>query len=417
MEAIFRPADILLPVGVDMQKWSVVACDQFSSQPEYWDELDGFVGDAPSALRMILPEAYLEQRDQFQEAEKINAVMRSYLGSGVFHTLSDSFVYIERTLAGGVIRRGLVGTIDLEAYDYSRDSLSPVRATEGTVPERLPPRVQVRRSAPLEMPHIMVFLDDKTDGVLGALREKKEALPLLYDFDLNCEGGHLAGRQVSGEAAKELLASLDELEREERDKCAPCAPVLFAIGDGNHSLAAAKNCWEEIKAALPPEAAQEHPARFALVELVNIHDEGIAFEPIHRALFGTQAEGFIDAAKAYFQERCLPNGSGHELCLVTAQGEEKLFVTGLTIGQTIGAAEEFCQKYAAGHGGSIDYIHGDEVAVDMGRREGGAALLLPRMEKSELFPSIVRSGPFPKKSFSIGHAVDKRYYLECRRLK
>ena len=207
------------------------------------------------------------------------------------------------------------------------------------------------------------------------------------------------------------------MEREERDKCAPAAPVFFAIGDGNHSLAAAKNCWEEVKAALPPEAAQAHPARFALVELVNIHDEGIAFEPIHRALFGTRAEGFIDAAKACFQERCLPGGSGHELRLITTRGEEKLFVTGLTIGQTIGAAEEFCQRYVAEHGGSIDYIHGDEVAVEMGRREGGAALLLPRMEKSELFPSIVRSGPFPKKSFSIGHAEDKRYYLECRRLK
>lgn len=417
MDAIFRPADILLPADVDMRKWSVVACDQFSSQPEYWDGLDSFVGDAPSAMRLILPEAYLERRDQAQEAEKINAVMRRYLDGGVLRTLSDSFVYVERVLAGGTVRRGLVGCIDLEAYDYSRDSLSPVRATEGTVPERLPPRVQVRRSAPLEMPHIMVFLDDKTDGVLGALREKKEALPLLYDFDLNCGGGHLTGRQVSGEEARAVLTSLDELEREERDKCDPAAPVLFAIGDGNHSLAAAKNCWEEFKAALPPEAAKDHPARFALVELVNIHDEGIAFEPIHRALFGTQAEGFVDAAKRYFQERCLPGESGHELRLVTAGEEERLFVTGLTIGQTIGAAEEFCQRYVAEHGGSVDYIHGDDIAVEMGQRSGGAALLLPRMEKCELFPSIVRSGPFPKKSFSIGHAADKRYYLECRRLK
>ena len=417
MEAIFRPADILLPADADMRRWSVVACDQFSSQPEYWDELDSFVADAPSTLRMILPEAYLERRDQFEEAEKIGAVMRGYLTGSVFRALPDSFVYVERTLAGGAVRRGLVGAIDLEAYDYSRDSLSPVRATEGTVPERLPPRVQVRRSAPLEMPHIMVFLDDKTDGVLGALREKREALPLLYDFDLNCGGGHLTGRQVSGEAAKALLASLDELELEERDKCAPAAPVIFAIGDGNHSLAAAKNCWEEVKAALPPEAACSHPARFALVELVNIHDDGIGFEPIHRVLFGTKAEGFPDAAKAYFQQRALPDGSGHELRLITAEGEEKLRVKGLTIGQTIGAAEEFCQRYVAEHGGSIDYIHGDDIAEEMGRREGGAALLLPRMEKSELFPSIVRSGPFPKKSFSIGHAADKRYYLECRRLK
>ena len=412
-DKIFAPADILIPTGCDMNKWSVVACDQFSSQPGYWDGLDRYVGDAPSALRLMFPEAYLEQCDQFAEAENINATMRRYLEGGVFRTLPGSYVYVERTLSDQRVRRGVVGALDLERYDYAADSTSPVRATEGTLPERLPPRVRVRRDAPLEMPHIMVFMDDAGDRVLGALEARKAALPPLYDFDLNGGGGHLRGWQVAGEDAAALDREIEAYCQAMREKYAGSSPVMFAMGDGNHSLATAKSCWEELK----PAASERHPARQALVELVNIHDEAIGFEPIHRVLFDTDPLAFIDKARAFWAERGGASGSEHEVRLVVAGRDETVSVTGLTIGQLIGAAEEFCQGYAAAHGGRLDSIHNDETALEMGRRPGGAAVLLPRMEKAELFPSVVRSGPFPKKSFSIGRAEDKRYYLECRRIR
>lgn len=418
MSKIFRPADILLPVNCDMTKWSVVACDQFSSEPEYWDGLDRFVADAPSALRLMLPEAYLETRDQFAEAEKINEKMREYLDSGVFETLEQSYIYVERTLADGKVRRGVVGVLDLDAYDYSKNSASPIRATEGTVENRLPPRVRVRRGASLEMPHIMVFIDDEKNTVMQPLTDGREELRKVYDFDLCCGGGHIRGWQVTGAAAQALDGAIDALSDTKalRAKYGDKAPAVFAMGDGNHSLATAKKCWEEIKPTLTPEQAENHPARFGMVELVNIHDDAIGFEPIHKVLFETSPDGFADAAESFWREHDRGGEHCHELRIVTAQEERTVRVGGLAIGELIGLAEEFCQSWMQTHGGRIDYIHNDETALEMGRRAGGAALLLPRMEKGELFPSIITSGPFPKKSFSIGHAQDKRYYLECRRI-
>ena len=419
MKKIFTPADILLPVNCDMNKWSVVACDQFSSQPEYWAALETAIGDAPSTLHLMLPEAYLETRDQFAEAERINACMRRYLADGIFRELPASYLYVERTLPSGAVRRGLVGALDLEAYDYSSDSVSPIRATEGTVEERLPPRVRIRREAPLEMPHIMVFIDDAEQTVLQPLSAQKAALHQVYGFSLNGGGGELRGWQVSGAAAEVLEKAIDGLgdETRLREKYGDCAPAIFAMGDGNHSLATAKKCWEELKPTLSEAERETHPARYSLVELVNIHDEAITFEPIHKVLFDTDPAAFLDECAAFWSKNG-GNASGrHTLKLVVGEREAELTVPGLTIGQLIGRAEEFCQGYMAAHGGRIDYIHNDDTAITMGRRPGCAALLLPRMEKGELFPSIIRSGPFPKKSFSIGHAEDKRYYLECRKIK
>ncbi|MGN1001481.1 MAG: DUF1015 domain-containing protein [Oscillospiraceae bacterium] len=417
MEQLFKRGDLLLPADGDKTKWSVVACDQFTSQPEYWDSLDALVGEAPSTLRLMLPEAYLDSRDQAAETEKINKTMERYLAGGVFREVNDSYVYLERSLAGGGVRRGIVGVLDLEAYDYAKDSASPIRATEGTVPERLPPRVRVRQGAALEMPHIMVFIDDPKNAVIGGAEKGKGTLEKLYDFDLNGGGGHLRGWRLCGESADALDKALAAYAGEMREKYAPAAPVLYAMGDGNHSLATAKLCWERLKPSLSEEEKMTHPARFSLVEIVNIHDEAVTFEPIHRVLFDTDAEGFFAAAEAHFAAISKSQERGHSIRLVTAAGERTLSVGGLTIGELIGSAESFCQDYAAARGGKIDYIHNDDTALAMGRRDGCAALLLPKMEKDELFPSIVRSGPFPKKSFSIGHAEDKRYYLECRKIK
>ena len=419
MEQLFRRADILLPNSdIDLTKWSVVACDQFTAQPAYWDDLERETKDVPSTLHLMLPEAYLETQDPVSAAVRINRTMEDYLSAGVFREVRDSFVYLERTLRSGAVRRGLLGVLDLEAYDYHPGSCSLIRATEGTVESRLPPRVKIRRDAALEMPHIMVFVDDPEDGVIAPLGAQTDRLTKLYDFPLIAGGGHIRGWAVSGadadrvDAAISALANPDMLARQYGNH----APALFAMGDGNHSFAAAKSFWEQLKPTLAETERKTHPARFCLVELVNIHDAAITFEPIHRALFETDPASFLREAREVFADRISTNGS-HAIRLYTAKGEEQFCVTGLSIGELIGKAEQFCQNYVKTHGGRVDYIHNDDAAIAMGETPGQAALLLPRMKKSELFPSVIRSGPFPKKSFSIGLAQDKRYYLECRKIK
>jgi len=418
MGNIFKSCDILLPDGQDMEKWAVVACDQFSSQKEYWQALDEQIGDAPSTLRLMLPEAYLEMRDQFEQAKIINETMRSYLDSGVFKTLEDSYIYVERTLRDGTLRRGIVGALNLDEYDYAQGSTSPVRATEGTIEDRLPPRVRIRKGAALEMPHIMVFVDDKDNSLMSGLTLDRQKLEKVYDFNLSGGGGSIKGYAVSGENKSMVEDGLMRLADPETigERYGNLAPVIYAMGDGNHSLATAKKCWLQLRETLSDNERENHPARYSLVEIVNIHDEAITFEPIHKVIFETNPDSFISDAIAFWAKQS-KDGAEHSLRLVTDGREEVVSVTGLMIGELIAKAEIFCQNHMAAHGGRIDYIHNDEAALEMGRRSGAAAILMPTLGKDELFPSIIKSGPFPKKSFSIGHAEDKRYYLECRKIK
>ena len=400
MNQIFRPADILLPKQADMQCWSVIACDQFTSDADYWAAVEQAVGGAPSTLRLMLPEFYLGKRDEAAAAAEIQQTMRRYLDSDVFTEIEHSFIFLERTLPCGSVRRGLIGMIDLEAYDYSPDSSTPIRATEGTVEDRLPPRVKVRRAAPLEMPHIMVFLNDPDDGVMQ--RAGTAANGLLYDFDLMMGGGHVRGQRIYGATADALAAQISEGN----------TAVKLAIGDGNHSLAAARKCWLEKKQRLTPEQAESDPARFALAELVNIHDPAVTFAPIHRVLFETDPSTWFDAAA----QQLAADGEGRDVILLSGGRQKTIRAKGASIGEVIGNVEQFCKAYLAAHGGTIDYIHGDDEAVQLAQRSGCCGVLLPQMEKGELFSSVEYSGPFPKKSFSIGLGRDKRYYLECRKL-
>ncbi len=413
-DRIFIKGDILIP-RENFEAWSVVACDQFSSEPQYWRQVDEIVGEAPSSLRMMLPEAWL--RTERGAAADITGSMRRYLENGVFRTLKDSFVYVERTLSGGGVRRGLVGLLDIEAYDYAPGSSSPVRATEGTVAERLPARVKVRMQAPLEMPHTIVFIDDPEDGVMRAA--ETAAREELYDFELMQCGGRIKGRGISGREAErmeELVGALgDPAVLEKKYGPSGKAPAVFAVGDGNHSLAAAKLCWEEIKKGLTPEEAQSHPARYSLVELVNIHDPAVCFEPIHRVIFDTDDRGFIDKAREVFAA-CGTEGEEHAVTLLRAGEVSTLRVYGPSIGEVIGLAEKFCTDWCSEHGGRLDYIHGGGTARGMCAHTAVCGILLPAMDKSELFSSIIRTGAFPRKSFSIGLAADKRYYTECRRI-
>lgn len=407
---IFKPADILLP-RADMHKWSVVACDQFTSEPEYWQAVRSLVGDAPSTLHMILPEAELGQKDPEAESVKLNAAMQRYLDEGVFKKYADSFIYLERTLGSGAVRRGIMGMFDLEAYDWAEGTHSPIRATEHTVEDRLPPRVKIRRAAPIEMPHIMIFMDDPDNTVFSAVEKGEQ----VYDFELMQNGGSIAGWLISDNAA--LMRAVDALgDKAELEKKYGSTDnaIVFAMGDGNHSLAAAKRHWQEVKKTIPADEYETHPARYALAELVNIHDEAITFEPIHKVVFDTEPETFFAEAKAFFADNL---GEGREVKLMTASGRETLSIAELTIGELIGRCEDFCKEFTERHGGYIDYIHGDEQCIEMSSRAGCAGILLPRMEKSELFTSVMHTGPFPKKSFSIGHGNDKRYYLECREIR
>lgn len=391
---VFTPADILLPRVDDMTKWSCIACDQFTAEPEYWREAERIVGSEPSTLRLMLPEAWLGVRDSAAETRKIYAAMKDYVNRGIFRTVEDSFVYVERTLPSGAVRRGLVGKLDLECYDWAPGSATPVRATEGTVESRLPARVEVRRGATLEMPHIMVFIDDPENAVIPSTAGGEA----LYDFELMLGGGHIRGSRVTGEAAERLTAALE----------APEGSVRFAMGDGNHSLAAAKRCWEQIKRNLPESELETHPARYALAEIVNIHDEAVTFEPIHRVLLETVPRGFIEEAAAR-----LPRGKGQAVTLLAGRREMEI-ETGMPLGALVALVDELLGDWRREHGGEPDYIHGDEEARALGGRPSSVGVLLPRLEKAELFPYITEHGPYPKKSFSIGHARDKRYYLECR---
>lgn len=391
---VFTPADILLPRVDDMTKWSCIACDQFTAEPEYWREAERIVGSEPSTLRLMLPEAWLGVRDSAAETRKIYAAMKDYVNRGIFRTVEQSFIYVERTLPSGAVRRGLVGKLDLECYDWAPGSATPVRATEGTVESRLPARVEVRRGATLEMPHIMVFIDDPENAVIPSAAGGEA----LYDFELMLGGGHIRGSRVTGGAAERLTAALE----------APEGSVRFAMGDGNHSLAAAKRCWEQIKRNLPEPELETHPARYALAEIVNIHDEAVTFEPIHRVLLETVPRGFIEEAAAR-----LPRGKGQAVTLLAGKREMEI-ETGMPLGALVALVDELLGDWRREHGGEPDYIHGDEEARALGGKPSSVGVLLPRLEKAELFPYITEHGPYPKKSFSIGHARDKRYYLECR---
>lgn len=415
-ERAFIKGDILIPVQEYTKDWSVVACDQFTSQPEYWRQVEQLVGGSPSTLHMMLPEAWL--RTERGSRVDIGAAMNSYLESGVFETLENSFVYVERRLSGGMLRRGLVGLMDIEAYDYAPDSERPVRATEGTVAERLPPRVELRLQAPLEMPHVIVFMNDPENSVMQAA--KAACGKKLYDIPLMQGGGHLTGYAVSGSAAEPVERYLDLLGEPSRLETlygnTGRAPAIFAVGDGNHSLAAAKLCWEQIKKTLTPEECAVHPARYSLVELVNIHDEAVGFEPIHRVIFDSDCRGFINEARALFASAG-DSGEEHSVVLLSEGEVSTVKVRGPAIGEIISLAENLCKARTSQKGGRLDYIHGDDTARGMCAHAGVCGILLPAMDKSELFTSINRSGVFPRKSFSIGLAEDKRYYMECRRIK
>lgn len=409
---VFCPAEILLPEKADMRRWAVIACDQFTSDPAYWQRVRALAGDAPSTIHMILPEAELGG-DRKKAAARINAAMERYLADGVFARYPNAYVYVERTLQDGSVRPGLVGMVDLEAYDYRPGSVSPVRATERTVLERIPPRQEVRRDAPVELPHVLMLCDDEKRSLIEPVGALKDSLTKLYDFDLMEDGGHIAGWLVDGPEAAEFdrrFAAYSETYGE-KYKDLPGAKVLLAVGDGNHSLATAKSCYEERKARYPGVDVSGHPARYALVELENIHDPSLRFEPIHRVLTHVDAGALLDSLRT----ACAPDG--FPVRYVTKNGCGELRLSRERGELAVAVLQTLLDEYLEAHPGEMDYIHGEAELEALARQDDAVGFLLPAMEKSQLFRGVIDRGVLPRKTFSMGHAREKRYYLEGRMIK
>jgi len=424
---------VLLPkADVDLHRWAVIACDQFTSQPEYWRAVEEIVGDSPSTYDLVLPEIYLNTPQEEQRIRHSQQKMREFLDEGLFVPY-EGLILVERSVDGKV-RHGLMLAMDLEQYDFNKGSQSLIRATEGTILERLPPRIKIRREAALEVPHILVLIDDFHQQVLGPLIERKAAFETLYDFELMLGSGHLRGFGIQDEgiqreviSALEYLASPEDFNRRYK-LTGNHGVLLFAMGDGNHSLATAKAIWEQIK----HEVGMDHPARYALVEVENVHDAGLEFEPIHRILFNIKGD-VTAALRRYFGSRLqiVPcrdaaevlkiehelQGNVQAFGVITADATSVACICEPETNLAVGTLQQFLDHWLkAGGAEKIDYVHGDEIVTQLGTQPGNAGFLLPAMDKSDLFKTVVLDGALPRKTFSMGEAKEKRFYMECRRI-
>ena len=423
---------LLLPKpGIDLQKWAVIACDQFTSEPEYWDQVEDIVGDVPSTLHMILPEVFLGTQQESEHIHSTKKAMQRYLSTNIFHEIND-FVYVLRT-TGNLTRRGLMVCLDLEHYDYTPGSETLIRATEGTILDRLPPRIRIRENAPLECPHILVLFDDPKDTVFGPLDEEIEKLQKIYSFDLMLGSGHLSGIALKDENihnhifnALSALIAPDIFAEKYSLIPGRHKPLLFAMGDGNHSLATAKAIWENIK----PSVGMDHPARYALVEIENVHDHALSFEPIHRLLFNIH-DDLVDAMQTFCRDRLRireidtfetmislvdeDTESWHQIGMITHEGFKLLEIHKPEENLPVGTLQKFLDAFLEeGKVAHIDYVHGTNVLLEKGRLPGNAGFYLPGMDKSDLFRTVILDGSLPHKTFSMGEAKEKRFYMECR---
>lgn len=419
MNIPFKRGNILLPKNTDMTKWSVVACDQYTSEPEYWNDVEKIVGDAPSTLKLTLPEIYLEDENISERIAKINSNMKALLDEDFFNEYKDSMIYLERTQIDGKIREGLIGVVDLEAYSYEKGAETPIRATEKTVIERIPPRVKIRENAPLELPHIMILIDDDKKRIIENLKNKVSEDDIVYDFDLMKNGGHVKGYLLNEETMDEVDKGLKELADKEvfakKYDVNNKEVLLFAMGDGNHSLATAKACYEKLKETMSEEEYLNNPARYALVELVNLHSPALEFEAINRVIFNTNPEKLLNSLKEYYQIN--KDGNGQEIEVITNDVNEKWYIENPKSNIAVGSIQIFLDEYLKNNEGKIDYIHGEETTKNLAKQSGNVGFIFEAMPKNELFKTVILDGSLPRKTFSMGHSYDKRYYLESRKIK
>ena len=413
-----KKANILIPHDVDMTKWSVIACDQYTSQNEYWDKVKEIVGNSPSTLNITLPEIYLNDNDVFDKIKRINENMEALLQSGNFTEYKDSLIYLERTQDDGRVRKGIIGMVDLEDYSYLADSTSLIKATEKTVVDRIPPRLRVRENALLETPHVMLLIDDPKKEIIDNLNERVGEEDKIYDFDLMLKGGHVKGYKLKDNLIEEIFNKLEAFKDKEtfekKYNVTDKGVLLFAMGDGNHSLATAKACYEKIKETMG-DAALESPARYALVELVNLHSSALEFEAIHRVIFDTDVTDLIKNLYEYYNIN--EEGNGQKFELITKDMDKVLYIENPKSNIAVGSIQMFLDDYLLSHKGNIDYIHGDDVTKDFGSKEGNVGIIFDAMAKEDLFKTVILDGALPRKTFSMGHSYDKRFYLEARKIK
>lgn len=415
--AAIAPAVILLPdKEVDLSAWAVVACDQYTSQMEYWREAEGIAGDKPSALRITLPEIYLAQSSERVPA--IHNTMADYLQKGILReAVRGGFVLTERTTESGS-RLGLVAAADLESYDFDSGSRSMIRATEGTIISRIPPRLAIRKGAPLESTHVMLLMDDLHKTVIEPLYALRNELKLLYDFGLMMGGGRLRGWAVTEPG---LLRDVYDALVSLKAKLPRDNPLLMAVGDGNHSLATAKTHWQQVKSTLAPEDAANHPARYALVEVENIHDDALHFHPIHRVVFHTDGDKLKLEWEKYCKTRNMSlndtaAGPFDQAITVLYGGRERtVFISNPETSLAVGTLQKFLDEYLRSHKeAEIDYIHGGDTVRSLCMQKDTVGFLVPGLDKSALLPAVRKDGALPRKTFSMGEAHEKRYYMECR---
>ncbi|SMF62699.1 Protein of unknown function [Alteromonadaceae bacterium Bs31] len=424
--------DLLLPsAAIAPENWAVVACDQYSSEPKYWQEVETLVQDKASTYHMIFPEAYLDTADDEQLIASISKNMQQCIASEQMEEHKASLVLVKRQTSTGE-RRGVVLALDLEHYSYEKGVQSLIRATEGTIVDRLPPRIKVRRDAPLEFPHIMVLIDDPEKQIIEPLFD--HATKSLYDFELMQKGGHIEGALVDNKDtiegfAKKLHKLRDKATFQQKYQCGDQhEPLLFAMGDGNHSFATAKALWEELKTQQDFETIKDHPARYALVELVNLYDDSLVFEAIHRSVFNVNCEALLAGLSSYHQDKgsevefhseapALEHGTQLiEFCHQQKRGF--ISITNPAHQLATGSLQQFLDEYLEGlPEASLDYIHGDNTACQLAQENGVISFLLPAMNKHELFKTVIFDGALPRKTFSMGEAQDKRFYMEGRRIK
>ena len=420
MKIPFKRGNILLPKNADMTKWSVVACDQYTSEPEYWADVEKIVGENPSTLKLTLPEIYLEEENIQERINNINENMKELMEENFFNEYKDSMIYLQRTQKDGKIREGLMGIVDLEGYNYEVGSQTPIRATEKTVIERIPPRVKIRENATLELPHIMILIDDDKKDIIESLKTKVNENDVVYDFDLMKDGGHIKGYLLNNSTMDEidrkleLLADEDPFEKKYDVKNK--GVLLFAMGDGNHSLATAKACYENLKKTMSEEEYLNNPARYALVELVNLHSDALEFEAINRVVFDTNPENLIKKLKEYYNIN--KEGNGEKFEIITKDIDEIWYIENPKSNISVGSIQIFLDEYLKENAGKIDYIHGEEVTKELTRKnDNNVGFIFDAMPKSELFKTVILDGSLPRKTFSMGHSYDKRYYLEARKIK
>ena len=420
MNGPFKRGNILLPKNTDMTKWSVVACDQYTSEPEYWSDVERIVGNNPSTLNLTLPEIYLEENDVDKRIENINSNMKKLLDEDFFKEYKDSMIYLERTGQDGKVREGVMGIVDLEGYNYEAGSQTPIRATEKTVIERIPPRVKIRENAPLELPHIMILIDDDKKDIIESLKTKVSEKDVVYDFDLMKNGGHIKGYLLNNETMDEIDKKLellaDQTTFNEKYDVKDKGVLLFAMGDGNHSLATAKACYENLKKTMKEEEYLNHPARYALVEIVNLHSEALEFEAINRVVFDTNPEDLVNKLKEYYKIN--KEGKGEKFEIITKDIDEVWYIENPKSNIAVGSIQMFLDDYLKENAGKVDYIHGEDVTKELTHKnDNNVGFIFDAMPKSELFKTVILDGSLPRKTFSMGHSYDKRYYLEARKIK